>query len=182
MPQTWESVLNFEAPYSTTTGSAYASSSAATDVSPAPQYMLQPVGFMYVGQLWRFTAWGIYSTTGTPNLTIGFYYGGVAGTALAATAATATGSSVSNLMWRAQMEMRVLSLGSSGTVTAFGLCHGIAATASTPVLMPVSSSTGNTVTVNTTTNEALTCGATWGASSASNTLTLYGFIIETLTT
>ena len=42
------------------------------------------------------------------------------------------------------------------------------------------SATAQNVTVNTTTNSALTVGATWGTNSASNTLTLKGYMIEQL--
>jgi hypothetical protein len=173
-------VLNAGSPYQSTNGTPLANSTTATDISPAPQLTV-PANFYYVGQLWRARAWGIYSTTGTPNLTIGFYYGGAAGTALAATAATATGAAVSNLMWHAEATFRVTSLGASGTILGFGLCHGIAATASTPVLMPTSSSSGNSVTINTTTANTWTCGATWGTSNTSNTITCYFFQLELLT-
>lgn len=178
--QYWESVLNAGSPYQTTNGTVLTTSLAATDVSPAPQLTL-PANFYYTGQVFRARAWGIYSTTATPTLTIGFYYGGVAGTALAATTTTTTGSGVSNLMWHAEATMRVVSLGATGTINAFGLCHGIAATASTPVLMPTTSATGNLVTVNTTTANAWTCGATFSASSSLNTLTCYFFMLELLT-
>jgi len=178
--QTWEAALNAGAPYQTTDGAAYASSTSATDVSPGANIVL-PANWYYPGMLFRWMAWGIYSNTGTPNLTLGVYYGGVAGSALAATAATATGSGVSNLMWRIEGTTRITTLGSSGSADSFGLCHGVAATASTPILMPVSSASGNAVTINTTTANAWTVGATWGTNSGSNTLKCYYFLLEQLT-
>ena len=69
--QYWPTVLNAGSPYQSTNGTPYVSSAALTDVSPAPQ-LIVPANFYYVGQLWRFKAWGIYSTNVTPNLTIGF--------------------------------------------------------------------------------------------------------------
>ena len=77
--QTWVATVNSpgQGP-----GAAYNTSTSATDVSPAPQFNSQTFGQMYVGQRWRFTAYGIYSNTSTPTLNMGIYYGGVAGTAL----------------------------------------------------------------------------------------------------
>lgn len=177
--QFWEAPLNAGSPYQTTTGTPLANSSTASDISPAPQITI-PANYYYPGQLFRLTAWGIYSTAATPNLTIGFYYGGAAGTALCATAATATGSAVTNLMWYATATVRITSLGSSGTAVAFGLCTGIGATAATQVLMPISSASGNSVTINTTTANTWTCGATWGTSSTANTITCYYYVLELL--
>src|ERR1700690_3304669 len=131
--QFWESVLNAGSPYQTATGTPLATSSVLRDIGPAPQLTL-PANFYYTGQLLRATAWGIYSTTGTPTLLLGFYYAGVAGSALCATVATTTGSGVSNLMWQATATFRVTTLGSSGAIVSFGQALGIAATASTPVL------------------------------------------------
>jgi hypothetical protein len=49
-----------------------------------------PANALVPGTALRFTASGIYSTTGTPNLTLALYYGGQAsGVQMAATAATA---------------------------------------------------------------------------------------------
>jgi len=157
-------------------GTAYASSTTITDVSPAPQFMSQTFGPMYVGQRWQLVAHGIFSTTGTPNLTLGFYYGGVAGTALAATAATATGSGAAAWPWRLELQMSVRSLGSSGTVWCQGwVDFPTSLTAVTRTAIPTTNA--QLVTINTTTNSALTCGATWGTSSASNTLTCEDLIV-----
>lgn len=149
-------------------------------MSPGANIVL-PANYYYPGQIFKWTAWGIYSTTGTPNITLGQYYGGVAGSALAATAATATGSGVANLMWQIEGYTRITTLGTSGAAVSFGKALGIAATASTPVLMPVSSASGNSVTINTTTANAWTVGATWGTNSASNTLTCFFYLLEQLT-
>jgi len=65
-------------------------------------------------------------------------------------------------------------------LAALGIVY-LAATASTPVLMPTSSSSGNSVTINTTTANTWTCGATWGTSNTSNTITCYFFQLELLT-
>lgn len=173
MLQTW--VANVNSP-GQGAGAAYASSTTATDVSPAPQYFSQTYGPMYAGQRWRFLAYGIFSNTGTPTLNLGFYYGGVAGVALATTGAVTTTTGASSWWWRMQAYLEVLSLGSSGAIRCFGWADF--PTSSTGVTPQQMSATGQPVTVNTTTNSALTAGATWGTNSASNTLTCQGFSIE----
>ena len=173
--QAWEACVNSPGEGA---GTALANSTSATDISPAPQYMSQTYGAMYVGQRWRLTAYGIFSTTGTPTLLLGFYYGGVAGTALITSAATTTASGASNLWWQIQALMEVRTLGSSGTVWSQGWLD-LATTATAASRIPLAN-TSQAVTVNTTTNSALTCGATWGTASSSNTITCEGMVIEQL--
>lgn len=178
--QSWSSVINAGPPYQTTDGTAYNTSVALTDVSPTPQLTL-PANYYYTGMLLRWTAWGTYSTTVTPTLLLGLYYGGVAGTALAATAATTTASGVANGMFRIQGWSRVKTLGSSGVIQSYGETVGIGATPALNTMMPATSAGGNAVTINTTAANPWTIGAQWGTSSASNTLTVFGFILEQLT-
>ncbi len=176
--QTW--IANANSP-GQGAGSALASSAALTDISAggasASAFFTQTYGPMYVGQRWRLTAHGVFSTTGTPTLLLGAYYGGVAGTALAATAATTTGSGAAAWPWRLELLFQVRSLGSSGTVWAQGWCDfPTSLTALTRTSIPVTNA--QLVTVNTGTNSALTVGAQWGTSSASNTVTCEDFVVE----
>lgn len=179
--QTWETLANSLTTSQTTTGAALASSTSLTDISPggntAGQAFTIPAGFMYVGQQWRFSANGIYSTTGTPTLLLGLYYGGVGGTALCATAATTTGSGVANGVWRLSADARVSAVGTSGTILTIGAVSGVG---TSPVLMPATSSTGGAATINTSTSNLLTVGGQWGTSSASNTIICYQFLCELL--
>ncbi len=175
--QTWIAVAN--SPVSGAgqgAGTAYASSTSATDVSPAPQFMSQTWGPMYIGQKWRFTAWAIASNTSTPTLNLGIYYGGVSGTPLCTSGTITTTTSMSSWQWLIVVEAEVITLGSSGTIRAYGWVD--IPTSATAVTRQSMSSTSQDVTVNTTTNSALTFGATWSASSSSNTLTCKGFKIE----
>lgn len=158
-------------------GAALASSTSLTDISPAPQWTLPY--YLYAGQRIRLTAYGRFSTTGTPTLLIGFYYGGVAGTALAATGATTTGSGAASWPWRASYNFRVGAVGSSGSVTGEGsVSLGTSLTAETGI--PIPATAANPVTINTTTLQVLTVGAQWGTNSASNTITCEDFIVELL--
>ena len=160
-------------------GTALASSTTLTDISPAPQVVL-PANYLFVGQRIRITAYGIFSTTGTPTLLLGAYYGGVAGTLLAATAANATGNNAASWPWQLFCDIFVRTTGSSGTVWCNGLVNlGTSLTTfSTPYFVP--SSQTQPITINTTTANALTVGAQWGASSASNTITCEDAYFETL--
>ena len=172
--QSW--VANANSP-GQSAGAALASSVTLTDISPAPQFSSQTFGQMYVGQRWRLTAHGIFSTTGTPTLLLGCYYGGVAGTALAASAATTTGSGAAAWPWKLEVLLSVRSLGASGTIWCQGwLDFPTSLTAITRTAIPTTNV--QLVTVNTGTNSALTVGAQWGTSSSSNTVTCEDFIIE----
>jgi hypothetical protein len=172
--QTWEALLgNVPA---VGAGSALASSSSATDISPAPQVTING-GQLYLGQRIRLIGYGIFSTTGTPNLTLGGYYGGVAGTALATTGTVATGNNAASWPWRLQLEIEVRTLGTSGTLWCNGIVYlGTSLTAMTPLWIPNSQT--QPITVNTTTANALTIGATWGTPSSSNTITCEDAYIE----
>jgi hypothetical protein len=157
-------------------GTALASSTSLTDISPAPQYTLPY--YLYVGQRIRLSAFGRFSTTATPTLLIGFYYGGVAGTALAASTAVTTGTATA-WPWRASYNFRIGATGASGTATGEGsVTIGTSLTAETGT--PIPATNANPVTINTTTLQVLTCGAQWGSSSASNTITCEDFIVELL--
>ena len=135
---------------------------------------------MYGGQRFRLDAYGIYSSTATPTLLLGAYYGGVAGTALAATAANAVASGAASYPWQLHLNIRVVNPpGSSGTVWCSGWAKvGSSLTAMTEYALP--SSQTMPITINTTTANALTVGAQWGASSALNTITCEDAYIEAL--
>lgn len=173
--QFWESTLNSP---QLGAGTPLASSSSLTDVSPAPQLVL-PANFLYVGQALRLTAFGVFSTTGTPTLLTGFYYGGVAGVALAASGAVATASSVTNVPWRMEATCTVRSTGSTGTIMVNGVQY-IGTTVSAWGNTPLPITALATVTIDTTSAKAITVGAQWGTISSSNTLTCHQFICEAL--
>ena len=173
--QSWEAVLNVPAEGA---GSALANTTTITDISPTPQLTL-PAGYMYIGQRLRVIGYGIFSTTGTPNLTLGVYYGGVAGTLLAGTGTVATGSGAASWPWRLQLEIRVVTLGSSGTVWCNGWVTASSSLTATTLLWIPNSQT-QPITINTTTANALTIGATWGSASSSNTITCEDMYIEAI--
>jgi hypothetical protein len=164
--QFWTSVLNSPG---VGAGTPLATSTTLTDISPAPQLVL-PANYLYVNQRLRLSAYGIFSTTGTPTLLLGAYYGGVAGVALAATAANGTSAGAASYPWNMWLEIYVRSVGSSGTLWCNGMVNlGSSLTAFAGYAIPASQT--QPITVNTTTANAVTVGAQWGTSSASNTIT-----------
>jgi hypothetical protein len=172
----WSSLLNSPG---LGAGTAYASSTTITDISPAPQFTL-PANFLQVGSWLRFKAFGVISTTGTPTILLGIYYGAVAGTALGAAAAFTLGSGITNCPWRIEMDTVVRSVGSTGTAMSSGFAKfGTAVTAYADEV-PVPPTALATVSIDTTAAKVLSVGATWSANSASNTMTCHGFTIESL--
>jgi hypothetical protein len=174
--QFWRSVIGYVP--GNGAGTALANSTTLTDISPAPQCVL-PANYLYAGQRLRITAYGIYSSTGTPTLLLGGYYGGVAGTLLAATAANAVASGAASDPWQLYLDIYVRSTGSSGTVWCNGLVNvGSSLTGVTTYTIP--SSQTQPITINTTTANALTVGAQWGTANSANTVTCEDAYIEAL--
>jgi hypothetical protein len=174
---TWAGLLN--SPQPTSAGTALASSTSLTDVSVAPQFTL-PANFLQAGSALRFTAFGVFSTTGTPTLLLGIYFGGVAGTALAATTAFTTPSGVTNVPWRLELTSVWRTIGASGTAMSQGFLQYGSSVSALQATLPVPQIALATVATDTTAAKTLTVGAQWGTSSASNTLTLHGFQIESM--
>ncbi len=172
----WSSLLN--SPQPTSAGTALASSTSLTDISATPNFVL-PANFLQAGTALRFTAFGTFSTTGTPTLLLGIYYGGIAGTALATTGAITTGSGVTNVPFRLELTTTVRTTGSSGTAMSQGFC-AFGTTVAATTFLPVPNTALATVSIDTTAAKALTVGAQWSANSASNTVTCHGFQIESM--
>lgn len=174
--QFWEAVLNSP---NNGAGTAYVSSNTIADVSAAPQLVL-PANFMYPGQSFRLTAFGVLSNTASGTIVLGFYYGGVAGALpLAASAATAPGAAVTNVPWRLEATATVRTVGATGTIITQGFLD-LGSSVSAVAHLPIPATALATVTIDTTSAKALTVGATWSANSASNTLTCHQFLVEAM--
>lgn len=173
--QFWEAVLNSP---NNGAGTAYASSTTITDVSAAPQLVL-PANFMYPGQSFRLTAFGVLSSVSSATIVLGFYYGGVAGVALAANAAVTAAATATNVPWRLELTSTVRTVGSTGTIISQGFLD-LGSSVSATTHLPIPATALATVTIDTTSAKALTVGATWGTNSASNTLTCHQFLVEAM--
>jgi hypothetical protein len=157
-------------PFATADGTALATSTTLTDISPAPQIVL-PANTLEAGMKVIIEAQCPFSNTATPTLLVGFYYGGVAGAALAASSAitTTTGAASWPIMLRYRGTVR--SVGSAGSIYGQGeLLLGTALTAFSVRPIPETAA-ARTVAIDTTTAKSITIGAQWGTSSASNTIT-----------
>lgn len=157
-------------------GSAFNTFTTFQDISPVPQLVI-PQQMMDAGTELYLYAHGEFSTTGTPTLSIGFWFNGAAGAAptsiLAQSAAITTGSGAAAWPWEAWWRGRLRSLGSAATFKGEGqLILGTSLTAVSLNPMPVTQAL-RTVTVDTTTNRAVGAGAAWGTSSVSNSITVY---------
>jgi hypothetical protein len=176
--QYWESVLN--SPSAVASGTALASSSTLTDISPAPQLIL-PANFLQPGMSFRLTAAGVFSNTATPTLLLGFYIGGVAGAAICASGAVTTITAATAWSWSMEARFTVRTTGTGGTIFALGGKLWMPASLTqmqAAYAMPATAPA--TVTVDTTAAKAITVGAQWGTLSASNTVQCHGIIIEQL--
>lgn len=111
-------------PFHTTDGTAYTGTAAIGDISPAPSIVL-PGNFLEVGYRLEFSAFGRYTSTGTPGtVIIGVYIGTGAiasGQALAATAALTVQTSQTNRTWRLEGNASVRTIGASTAATALGV-------------------------------------------------------------
>lgn len=147
-----------------------------------------PANYMQDGRCLRITAFGKYSTTGTPTMIFGLRWGGVAGTLLTKTAAITTPSGVTNATWELDIFIQTRANGATGKLIANGTCTVFAGVAPT-----VASATGNAavtpltnggtitpaeVTVDLTADTALALTLTWSAASASNTATGMQYELE----
>jgi len=165
--QYWVSPLP---PFHPADGAAYATSVTLTDVSPLPNIVI-PANFLEVGMELEIEAAGQFSNTATPTLLMGVYYGGVAGAALAATSAITTTTGATAWPWQLRYRGVVRAIGSAGSINGQGRFYlGTALTAFTTRPIPETLA-ARTVTIDTTVAKAITIGAQWGTSSASNTLT-----------
>lgn len=163
-------------PLQVTDGAAFNNNTTFTDFSPSPQLVI-PQQMLDVGLELYLYASGEFSTTGTPTLSVGFWFNGAAGAAptsvLAQSAAITTGSGAAAWPWEAWWRGRLRTIGSAGSFKGIGeLILGTSLTAVSLNPMPTTQA-ARTVSVDTTANRAVGIAAGWGTASASNTITCY---------
>lgn len=149
------------------------------DVPLVPQITL-PANILDIGTLIRISAEGNWSSTGTPTFQWGFYYGGVAGVALAAGPAATTASGAASNPWMMEYWGRVRTLGTSGSIVGQGIQRNpTSLTAWSIIPVPVTAA-ARTVTIDTTTAKTITVGAACSASSGSNIFVVDNLMVEIL--
>lgn len=167
-------------PLHTTNGTALGNSVVLTDVSPLPNIVL-PANLLEAGSEIEIRAHGEFSTTGTPTLLMGVYFGGVAGVALGATAAITTASGAASFPWVLDYRGVVRSIGSAGSINGMGRFYlGTSLVVGSTNMLPATAA-ARTVAVDTTSAKAITIGAQWGTASASNTLTVNDISVKLVT-
>lgn len=162
-------------------GPALANTTTETNIIPTSAIFTLPANYMYIGQTLRLTLAGRYSTTGTPTLRILLRYGAVqTGVILFDTTALTTQSGVTNTTWQvnAQLTVRAIGNGTTGNLMAVGTQLGMTS-ATAPTLIPASAPAVSSG-FDSTTATALNVSAIWGTASASNTITVHQYMLESL--
>lgn len=171
---------------SSANGSALASSTTPTIINAAASSSYLPANFWLptygASKAILVKAYGVLSTTSTPNLTLELLANTTQGTRnssgiIATTGAVAQASTVTNVYWDLEVYLSCAATGSSGTVLSIGSANVQTATTATQK-MRMSSSAANpntALTLSTQSAYYLELFATWGTNSASNTITCYGF-------
>jgi hypothetical protein len=159
-------------------GAAYNTSVTLTDVSPAPSIVI-PANAFVESQRFEWVAICRFSNTGTPTLNLGLYYGAgtIASTmAVCTTGAVTTTTAASNqtVYMRGNGSVRAVGSGANGQLFGAGTVEGLDGTAfvNTRIMPPTAPAV---LTCDTTLANKMMIGATWGTSSASNTLTCHFF-------
>jgi hypothetical protein len=159
-------------------GAAYNTSTTLTDVSPLPNFVI-PANSWAEGQRFEWIAICRFSNTGTPTLNLGLYYGvgTIASTmAICATGAITTTTAATNqsVYIRGNGSVRAVGAGTNGSLFGAGTVEGISGTGFVNTnIMPATAPTA--LACDTTAANKMMLGATWGTSSASNTLTCHLF-------
>src|SRR3990167_8503619 len=151
-----------------------ADSSAVDDTNTEENFTTNvtiPSTFFRVGSMIKIIASGVYSTTGTPTLVFKFILN--ATTILTFSARTGI-NNASNASWSLESHILIRTLGSSGTVMAFGTAR-VNTAAGVDTVETVTNNA--TTTVSTLINQTAQISLTWSAASASNTATLKNLIV-----
>jgi hypothetical protein len=169
-------------------GSALANSTTPTLISPAGASAYLPANFFLPtygtakGLLVK--AFGVLSTTSTPNLTLEVLANTTQGTRnssgiLATTGTLAQGSAVSNVPWELEVLISCSATGSSGTFLAEGMwkIYNTATTINTARCSSSAANPNTALTLSTQSAYYLELFGTWGSASSSDTITCYGYTV-----
>jgi hypothetical protein len=173
-------------PLTYASGTPMTASATLTDISPGATAAPKIVGPPYqpdVGVVLRLRATGSYSaTTGAANIgTLGFYWGGIAGTSLASTSSTTLTTVTGAAAWPWWMEyegeFRAISA-ASGSIQGQGKLFwptSLTAWATQPVPQTAAA---RTITVNTIAATAVTVGANWSSTTGTPSITCDHLSVE----
>lgn len=170
-------------PFATASGAAFATFTTKKDVSPTPIPVI-PAGKLRLGSKILIRANGEYSTTGTPTLTWGFWFGtralSITGD-IALSSVITTPSAAAAFPWEMEWEGVVNAIGTAGTLLGQGhLIQGTSLTADSTFPIPITAALRTVSSFDTTIERAIGVSATWGTSSGSNSITTYGLTVMVL--
>lgn len=147
------------------------------DVTPSPVPVI-PAGKLRPGSKLHLRAVGRYTTTGTPNLTLGFWVGtrALAITTDLALSSVITTATATAWPWWMEWDGVVTGVGTAGTIVGGGqLQLGASLTTfNAEIPIPITDALC-TVTIDTTIERAVGVSGTWSASSASNDIKVNNF-------
>lgn len=167
-------------PFANSIGAAFASFTTKKDISPLPIPRI-PGGRLEVGSILEFKAQGEYSSLTGAAMGLGLYlgtYDDASASVPAITtdivlAAITTGTTPAAWFWRLHGIYKVIKTGASGSMVGGCVMDlGTSLTALTTSPLPITA-VARTVAINTTIDNRVGVSASWGASSASNTITTH---------
>lgn len=126
------------------------------------------------GAVFHSVAYGSYSWTATPTLQFISRWGGVAGGQVATQPAQTLGTAQTNTHWSVETWLTF----ASATTAAAGIAVSLGTSSTTDATSDTFSTRNNLLTVTSNTANDWVLTVTWGAASASNTLTLIGGYTE----
>jgi hypothetical protein len=151
-------------------GAPFASFTTFQDISPTPQLLIAQQQ-METGLEVILEAWGEFSNTATPTLSLGFWFN-TAATVLAQSAAITTTTGATSWPWHITWRgrLRVATPSTAGSWNGQGQVDlGTSLTALTSQSMPTTLAL-RTVTADVSAARQVGVGAAWSASNASNTI------------
>lgn len=157
-------------PIHVVSGAAFNTFTAFQDISPTPSILI-PQQSLETGLELYLEAFGEFSNTGTPTLSLGFWFN-TASTVLAQSSLITTTTGATSWSWHLKYRgrLRVSTPATSGSFQGNGFVDlGTSLTAMTSQWIP-DTLAERTVTVDLSAARAIGVGAQWGTSNAANTL------------
>lgn len=170
-------------PFHTAAGSAFNTFTTKKSVDPLPVPVI-PAGKLRIGSKVLIRANGEYSTTGTPTLAWGLWFGtralSITGD-IALSSVITTPSGAAAFPWLMEWEGICNAIGTAGSLLGQGtLVQGTSLTAAATFPIPITQALRTVSSFDTTIERAVGVSATWGTSSASNSITVNNLTVLVL--
>lgn len=161
-------------PFPVATGTAFTTFTTRQDVTGNGFLPVIPNGYLRAGSQLAVDARGEFSTTGTPTLAIGIYVGTqvpAITTVIAESGAITTGSGAAAWAWELHWEGLVTKADASGSMQGHGYLKLATSLTAYAADVPIpQTAAARIVAIDTTIARAIGVCATWGTSSASNSI------------